>query len=58
MAVSFNKVVKRKLSSLFTRLVKIMNDFGVLAIAALLTGWLCALGFVCLANVLECAVAY
>jgi hypothetical protein len=28
----------------------------VLAIAALLQGWLCAVGFVCLANVLQCAV--
>jgi len=57
-AVSFNKVVERKALFSFYSFVKIMNDFGVLAIAALLTGWLCALGFVCLANVLECAVAY
>jgi hypothetical protein len=28
----------------------------VLAIAALLQGWLCAAGFVCLANVLQCAL--
>jgi len=29
-----------------------------LAIAALLQSWICAVGFVCLANVLQCAVAH
>jgi len=29
-----------------------------LAIAALLQGWLLCVGFVCLANVLQCAVAH
>jgi len=54
--LSVHRVVVCKFKERLWLSVAPRNVCRVLAIAALLQGWLCAVGFVCLANVLQCGV--
>ena len=56
--MSVHRVMVCKITERLRYSVEPQTVCRVLAIAALLQGWLCAMGFVFLANVLQCAVAH